>query len=42
MITNTFKEDVAVLIDDNMSYSTNEVAVYWNSSLAFLISSLKR
>lgn len=31
-----------VYMDDNMSYSTNEVAVYWNSSLVFLISSLKR
>lgn len=31
-----------VYIDNNMSYSTNEVAVYWNSSLIFLISSLRR
>lgn len=31
-----------VYADDNMSYSTNEVAIYWNSSLIFLISSLKR
>ncbi|MCI6272689.1 MAG: glycoside hydrolase family 9 protein [Erysipelotrichaceae bacterium] len=31
-----------VYIDHNMSYSTNEVAIYWNSVLVFLISSLKR
>ena len=31
-----------VYLDNNMSYSTNEVAVYWNSSLIFLISSLRR
>ena len=31
-----------IYIDNNMSYSTNEVAVYWNSSVVFLISSLKR
>lgn len=31
-----------VYIDNNLSYSTNEVAVYWNSALVFLISSLKR
>lgn len=31
-----------IYVDDNMSYSTNEVAIYWNSALIFLISSLKR